>query len=244
MSDHEPTESERPAPAGMFPATRWTTLLKPIADRQADEREALQRLFEVYRAPIVAFIRAREPDRHAAEDLAHDFIMRLLERDDLARLDRARGRFRTFLCVALRRFLARHHEWTGAQKRGARAEHLPLEPDDDLVPVPPSIETEFVRRWFEAAQEEVIRRLRREWTIGGKGAEFPDYEPYLWDRQAEGRRDELARKYGLTLNALNVRISRLRERQRAVMRDVIGETVGGPGEVDEEIRFLMAHLSG
>jgi hypothetical protein len=66
----------------MFPLTQWTALLKPIAERSPNEREALERLFEIYRPPIVSFIRAHERNKEEAEDLAHDFIMKLLRNDD------------------------------------------------------------------------------------------------------------------------------------------------------------------
>jgi RNA polymerase sigma-70 factor (ECF subfamily) len=55
---------------------------------------------------------------------------------------------------------------------------------------------------------------------------------------------ELARELQTTEGALKVAIHRLRIGYRDVLRAEIAETVTDPGEIDGEIRYLVAVLAG
>jgi RNA polymerase sigma-70 factor (ECF subfamily) len=48
---------------------------------------------------------------------------------------------------------------------------------------------------------------------------------------------------GLTEGAVKVAVHRLRGRYRELLRAEVAKTVATPGEVDEELRHLMAVLS-
>lgn len=226
---------------GAFPETQWTALLKPLARRQSGEAETLDRLFRIYRPAIVAFIRSRVRDPQEAEDLAHDYIHRLLKSDDLAAMDRSKGRFRSFLIVSIKHFLANHYVAHAAQKRGGGAVHVPVEEHAEDLAGDSQEQDFFLTEWVSAVHQEVLRLLRSEWDKVGKGSEFGDYEALIWDKKAIKSRDELAARHGLTVNALNVRVSRLRERYKALLREVVAQTVRET-EVDEEIRRLSERI--
>ncbi|HCN77743.1 MAG TPA: hypothetical protein DIT13_11190 [Verrucomicrobiales bacterium] len=59
---------------------------------------------------------------------------------------------------------------------------------------------------------------------------------------AETSREELAKKLGMSEGALKVAVHRLRQRYREVLRAEIAETVNSPGDVDDEMRHLVAVL--
>ena len=65
--------------------------------------------------PIVRRQGHSPPD---AQDLTQEFFARLLEKDYLKAAAQEKGRFRTFLIVALKRFLANEWDRARAQKRG------------------------------------------------------------------------------------------------------------------------------
>ena len=65
----------------------------------------MEKLCATYWYPLYAFVRRRGHSAHDAQDLTQDFFARLLEKKDLASVDRARGRFRSFLLAALEHFL-------------------------------------------------------------------------------------------------------------------------------------------
>jgi RNA polymerase sigma-70 factor (ECF subfamily) len=50
---------------------------------------------------------------------------------------------------------------------------------------------------------------------------------------------QLANDLGTTEGALKVSIHRLRRRFREILREEISNTISDPGEVQEEIRYLM-----
>jgi DNA-directed RNA polymerase specialized sigma24 family protein len=121
---HQPADHSE---ASLFPPTQWTVLLKPLHDRAPGEKEALERLFEIYRKPILRYILFHEKDPNNAEDMTHDFIVKLLRHGDIARLDRSKGSFRSFLLTAIKNFLVTAHRADRALKRGGRWIHVPIE---------------------------------------------------------------------------------------------------------------------
>jgi RNA polymerase sigma-70 factor (ECF subfamily) len=93
--------------AGRFPDTDWN-LVQIAAGNSADPRarEALAQLCQTYWHPLYAFVRRQGYSPQQAHDLTQAFFAHLLEKNLLATVDRAKGRFRTFLLVALKNFLA------------------------------------------------------------------------------------------------------------------------------------------
>ena len=68
--------------------------------------EALEQLCRGYWRPLYAYARRLGHSPADAEDLTQGFFARLLEKEYLNAAAREKGRFRTFLLVALKRFLA------------------------------------------------------------------------------------------------------------------------------------------
>src|SRR5882724_8232995 len=93
----------------------------------ASAHEALCQLCQTYWYPLYAFVRRQGHSPHDAEDLTQGFFARLLESESLAGVSREKGKFRTFLLVALKRFLANEWHRARSQKRGGAAVHLPLQ---------------------------------------------------------------------------------------------------------------------
>ncbi|HEX7130826.1 MAG TPA: sigma factor, partial [Rhodanobacteraceae bacterium] len=84
-----------------FPTTQWDLLAVATLNGDERARAALADFYRRYRGPVVAFIRHRGLGPHEAEDLAHDFVVHLMNKSMLRRADAARGRFRSFLLGAL-----------------------------------------------------------------------------------------------------------------------------------------------
>lgn len=194
---------------------------------------------EVYRKPIVRFVATQVRDKQKAEDIAHDFIERMLERGDLAKADRTKGRFRSFLAKSIANFV----------KDLRAAGNIPVRRDlNDAAPLATLVtepghaqhgEREFIRHWLRATLDEVERMLRAEWQAAGKAELFDELLPLLWDRKDGPPIQDIATKYKLAPSSVSVRKLRLRDRYREILVALIRETVNSPAEVQDEIRFLL-----
>ncbi len=97
-----------------FSATRWSVVLAA----EEESPDALTALCRAYWYPLYAFLRRQGLSTPDAEDVTQGFFAHLLEKDALTKVDRTKGRFRTFLLASLKHFLADERDRANAQKRG------------------------------------------------------------------------------------------------------------------------------
>jgi RNA polymerase sigma factor (sigma-70 family) len=235
--------------ARVFVTTHWSLVLSAGQSDGTRAQDALARLCQTYWYPLYAYARGRGHSREDAQDLTQEFFARLLAHDWVAKADPSKGRFRSFLLTAMKRFMADEWDKARAQKRGGGAPLLPLpfdaaetqwsrEPaDEHLTP-----EESFERRWVMALLEEVLARLRAEYEEEGNAGLFSEINPCLVGERATLPYAELAGKLGLSESAVKTAVHRLRRRYRKLLRDEIAQTLAAPGEVDEELRHLFAVL--
>jgi RNA polymerase sigma-70 factor (ECF subfamily) len=171
----------------------------------------------------------------------------LLEKDDLAAVDREKGRFRTFLLAAFGHYLANEWDRLRACKRGGRRKIVSLDQNDGesrYGAEPSHNETPeriFDRRWALTLLEHALLRLEREWQETGRTALFTALKPALaGDRGASYV--ELARSLGTTEGAIKTAVCRLRARCAMYIRDEIAQTVASPSEIEEELKQLFTAL--
>src|SRR5438132_13966297 len=104
-----------------FATTHWSVVLAAGHDSSPGASEALETLCRTYWYPLYAFVRRQGRSPEDAQDLTQAFFARLLEKDYLKSVVQEKGKFRTFLLVALKRFLANQWDREHAQKRGGFA---------------------------------------------------------------------------------------------------------------------------
>jgi RNA polymerase sigma-70 factor (ECF subfamily) len=231
-----------------FAPTRWSVVLAAGNWRAGTAaRRAMGELARLYWFPLYAYLRRKGSAPPLAEDLVQGFFTRLLEKDALVAVDRAKGKFRSFLLASLNNFLTNEWDKRRAAKRGGDAAALSLdvvdaearyaaELTDELTP-----ERVFERRWALAVLEQVLTRLRADYAERGQGAVFAALEHVLVGGAAAGY-DQIAGRLGMSPAAVKVAAHRLRRRYRELLRDEIAQTVAEPGLVDEEIQHLLDSL--
>lgn len=212
-------------------------------------QEALARLCETYWYPLYAFVRRGGYSPADAQDLTQEFFARLLANNWIARADPHKGRFRSFLLMVMKRFLAKEWEKARALKRGGNLPPIARgletaegrytnEPADTRTP-----EQLFERQWALTLLQTVLRHIRGEYVKAGRGELFEKLEPSLTADRATLPYAQLARDLGMTEGAVKVAVFRLRERYRACLRSEIAQTVASPAEVDGELRHLCRVLA-
>jgi len=237
-----------PTNAHWFATTHWSVVVAASDQDSPQKVDALEKLCRAYWYPLYAFIRREGYHPQDAQDLTQGFFTRLLEKNYLAQTDRQKGRFRSFLLAALKHFLSDEQDKARAQKRGGGQALISLdeqtaegryclEPADVM-----SAEKLFERRWALTLLEQARTRLREEYVAGGK-AEFYDQLRIMEAEEKKGTYAESAARLGTTESAIKSAVPRLRRRYAELVREEIAHTVNSPGEIDEEIRYLIAVIS-
>jgi RNA polymerase sigma-70 factor (ECF subfamily) len=236
--------------ARQFVTTHWTAVLAASGNDTASAREGMAELCQTYWYPLYFFIRRQGNSSHDAEDLTQAFFALLLEKNFLERVTRDGGKFRSYLLVALKRFLANQYDYHQAKKRGggqvlvsldqqaAEARYL-LEPVDERTP-----ETIFNQRWAQTLLDCVMAGLEEEYKSSGKTGVFRALRPTLKQARGSVPYREIAEQLEMTEAAIKMAALRLRTRYRELLRQEIGKTVTTPDEIEEEIRQLFASFGG
>ncbi len=233
-----------------FQTTHWSVVLAARDAESPQAAEALAKLCHAYWYPIYAYVRRRGHQPHDAQDLTQEFFARLLEKNILSAVRQERGKFRSFIRLAVSRFLTSEWRCEHAAKRGGAHTILSLdettaegryrlEPADHATP-----ETVFDRNWAVILLEQAHNKLRSEYEKGGRSPTFVGLEPFLSGDPASESYAELGVRLGMSANAVKVAVHRLRERYGECLRQQIAQTVSTPAEVEEEIRQLFAIFSG
>jgi DNA-directed RNA polymerase specialized sigma24 family protein len=246
----EHPDFEGQAHSGTFATTHWSVVLAAGQRDSPAATEALENLCRTYWYPLYAYIRRRGFGHEDAQDLTQGFLLQLLEHDAFNRVERSRGRFRSFLLASLNYYLADQRDHAGAIKRGAgqapisleasaAAERYQLEPLDTGSPG-----RLFERRWALALLDQVLQRLGQEFQEAGNGALFRRLQDFLVTGQTEARYPEAAADLGMSEDAVKKAAQRMRQRYYELFREEIAHTVADPGEIEDELRYLCEIMAG
>ena len=233
----------RQSPRG-FCTTHWSR----VVSASAGSREAMEELCTAYWPPLYWHLRRLGYDATGAEDLTQAFFTRLLDKGLLDFANRRRGRFRTFLLTALKRFVVNEWKHKEAAKRGGGARHLTLDSGSaeqivagelahDLTP-----DRLFERHWALVSLQRAFHELETENREAGKEAMFEALAPCLTGDRSWPGYDELAGCLQSTPAALRMSVSRLRKRLGELIRAEIRKTVDSDAEVEDEIGNLFRAL--
>ena len=240
-----PTEGQE-----WFVTTRWSVVIAAGHADSSQARDALENLCRTYWYPLYAYVRRLGHKSEDAEDLVQSFFAQCLAKKYLSAANRTRGRFRSFLLIALKRFLANEWDKTRTQKRGGAQAFISLdgleperryalEPADRL-----SADKLFERRWALTLLERVLQRLEAEQNATGKHDLFQCLKPFLVAGGSGTPYAELARKLDMSEAAIKVSVHRLRARYRKLLEEEIAHTVSSADEIEDERRYLFRIISG
>jgi RNA polymerase sigma-70 factor (ECF subfamily) len=246
-----PDSSSRAIPSSnpqWFVTTHWSVVLAAAGDSTRG-RAALEKLCRGYWYPLYAFVRRRGHGPHDAEDLVQSFFATCLEKNYLGDVNQAKGRFRSFLLIALKHFLANEWDKATARKRGGKQpaisldsltaeQRYALEPADECT-----AEKLFDRRWALTLLDQVVTRLRGEQVAAGKLEQFELLKECITSGGRGTPYAQLAEQLGTSEGAIKVAVHRLRQRYRELLEEEIANTVASPEEIAEERRHLLSALS-
>jgi len=215
----------------LFPLTRWSLVVSAAEGAES----SLETLCQYYWQPVYVVARQAGHDVETAKDLTQGFFAKLLEKGWLGTADHEKGRFRTFLVTALKRYMLKEWQREHAAKRGGMVQRVPfdtgvaeqLEAREDTSTLSP--DRLFDRQWALALLDQALTRLE-------------SLKPCLTSARGGTDYADLALQLGCSEGAARVAVHRLRKRYRQVIREEIARTVAHESEVDDELRALMQSL--
>jgi RNA polymerase sigma factor (sigma-70 family) len=242
------------AQSDLFPSTHWSVIVAAGRSQAEPEvaRAALAELCQTYWAPLYSFVRSRGYTVHDAQDLTQSFFAYLIERKIYARVDRRKGRFRSFLLASLKNFLADASDRDRTLKRGGGRDFLPLHEEqikdaESLFQNHRGTSTEdqiFDRGWAEALVTAGLERLSADYKRESKEKLFNELRIFVAGCAGPlPAYAELAARLGLTESTLRSHVARLRARYREALRAEVRRTVDTEAEVNEELHELLHVLT-
>ena len=233
-----------------FATTHWSVVLEAQSESPTAQ-EALEKLCRIYWRPLYAFARRQGCDPDEARDLTQGFFQLLLTRRDLDTVRREKGRLRSYLLVSFKHFMTGERRREMTLKRGHGKWMIPLEelratergtPASGELVDSLTADRLYERRWAVTLMEQVLKRLKEEYRATGNALLFDSLKQLLPDEPGAPSRVEIAAKLGITDNALRQAFHRFRHRYQILLREEIGHTVATAGEIEDELRHLIAVL--
>ena len=231
--------------AAQFTTTHWSVVLEAQSESPAAQ-EALEKLCRVYWRPIYGFVQRQGIGPEEAKDITQSFFADLLEHRSLTAVRKEKGRFRSYLLGALKYFLADERRRAMAIKRGKGQRLIPLEElgTDERIemepPDPVTAEQIYERRWASTVLERVLGLLKNEYVAAGNAVLFDSLKQLLPDEPGSPSQADIAGQLGMTANAVRQAFHRFRQRYQSLLREEIAHTVATPGDVEDELRHLIA----
>lgn len=214
--------------ADRFPSTRIS-----IVEGAREGGAALEDVLRVYWKPVYKYIRLHwNKGNEEAKDLTQGFFVSLMERELIARYDRSRAAFRTYLRTCVDGFVSNRNEADRAAKRGGGSIQVDLDfnaAENELVSASPATPDEiFLREWQREIFAQSVEQLRADCEAAGKSAWFRAFELHdLGDGRRPGY-DEIAHELSTSVTQVTNYLSWCRrELRKRVVAGVEGSTPEG-----------------
>lgn len=237
-----------------FLTTHWSLLEDVGSTNEEKDRAMIGLLLSRYWKPVYCFLRRKGYDNEQAKDLTQDFFHDIvLGRSLIQRADQSKGRFRSFLLTALKRFLINVEHAKEAQRRIPKDKLVSLEDIDpaDLPQITPELtaEASFDYGWTSALLERVLEEVKAQCHADGRALYWHVFHDRILqpikERANSPSVQETCTKYniadGIKLANMIVTVKR---RIRSVLKRHVCDSVMSNAEVGEELKTIMRFFPG
>lgn len=234
-----------------FLTTRWT-LIEDIANNKDVDHVLIGKLLKNYWKPVYCYLRSLGYNNEEAKDLTQTFFHEVvLGRGLFQRADKAQGRFRSFLLVALKRYVANVRDKEFAQKRIQKSKLVPLDMVDESgfsalrTELTPEDYYQYV--WVSSLLEKVLGHVRDDCYKDGKASHWHLFRERVLgpiiDKTDPPAMDELCSKYRIKdhTSASNMIVT-VKRRFRSALMNHLRNLVSSDDDVDAELEEIMQFL--
>jgi RNA polymerase sigma-70 factor (ECF subfamily) len=237
-----------------FLTTHWS-LMEKVTTSADDKNQALiSLLLEKYWKPVYCYLRHKGYGNEEAKDLTQGFFHEVvLGRELFQKADQSKGRFRTYLLIALSRYLINVRYEETAQKRIPRHKILSL--DQACLPDLPQTITEstpedsFDYAWVSALLEQVLQEVETKCHEEGKALHWRVFHDRVlqptFERMDPPPMKEICDRYGIEngIKASSMIVT-VKRRFRAVLGEYVRNSVTSDEEVGDELKEIMRFFPG
>ena len=235
-----------------FLTTHWS-IIENVGTSDDDKNQALiGLLLSKYWKPVYCYLRRKGHDNEQAKDLTQGFFHEVvLGRSLIQKADQSKGRFRSFLLIALNRYLITAKTGQAAQKRIPKSKLVPLDITDlhelrqassELTP-----EDSFNYAWVSSLLEQVLQQVEAKSHEDGKTVHWHIFydrilEPIM-EKTEPPSMTEICRRYGIDTEtkASNMMVT-IKRRFQTALRSHLRSLVVSEDQVDEELAEIMRFL--
>ncbi|MHC4072079.1 MAG: RNA polymerase sigma factor [Planctomycetota bacterium] len=235
-----------------FLTTHWS-VIENIGESDEDRSRALiGSLLRKYWKPVYCYLRRKGYDNEQAKDLTQGFFHDVvLGRSLIQKADQSKGRFRSFLLIALNRYLITAKTGQAAQKRIPKSKLISLDVKDlpelrqtasELTP-----EDSFNYAWVSALLEQVLTEVEAKCHEDGKTVHWHVFHDRVLDPIMEKTNPpsmkEICRKYAIESEATasNMMVT-VKRRFQTALRNHLRGLVVSEEKIDEELAEIMRFL--
>ncbi len=235
-----------------FLTTHWS-IIENVGSSGEDRNQALiGLLLSKYWKPVYCYFRRKGYDNEQAKDLTQGFFHEVvLGRGLIQKADQSKGRFRSFLLIALNRYLITAKTGQAAQKRIPENKLVSLDVYDlpelrqaasELTP-----EDSFNYAWVSSLLEQVLQDVESKCHEDGKTVHWHIFhdrvlEPIM-DKTESPSMKEICRRYGIESEAkASNMVVTVKRRFQTILRNHLRGLVISEDHVDEELAEIMRFL--
>lgn len=230
-----------------FLTTHWS-LIESIRTEADSSHSLIGSLLKDYWKPVYCYLRRQGYRNEEAKDLTQDFFHEIVLGNELIQqADQQKGRFRSFLLTALRRYLINVKYKKTARKRVPKGKLIALDvvdPDalaaasEDMSP-----DESFNCAWVSSLLERVFKEVENSCDQDGKTVYWKVFEERvlqpIMDQTEPPSVKEICDKYGIPdghkLANMNITTKR---RIRASLEKHVRKLVTSPDEVSDELQEM------
>ncbi|MHC4543937.1 MAG: RNA polymerase sigma factor [Planctomycetota bacterium] len=236
-----------------FQTTHWTAIEKIKSGDDTCNRALIGDLLKTYWKPVYCYLRHKGYDNEQAKDLTQGFFHEIvLGRKLIHQADHAKGQFRTFLLIALDRYLASVYLKQTAQKRIPKSRLIRLN-DIEPLDLPKAVdgltsEESFNYTWISELLDQMIAEVEAECCTHGMTVHWKVFHTRVLQPIVESTEPpslaEICNKYGVEdgIKASNM-IFTVKRRFQAALKRHLRQRVASEAQVNEELVQLTQFLT-
>jgi RNA polymerase sigma-70 factor (ECF subfamily) len=236
-----------------FLTTHWSLVDNISASSESDrKRNLLGLLLKRYWKPVYCYLRRKGYDNDQAKDLTQGFFHEVvLGRQLIQKVDRSRGRFRSYMLTALNNYISTVRAAETAQKRMPKGKLIPLEmtdpPDFCRITRDYTPEESFDYAWISALLEKVIDEVETKCYEEGMTVHWRVFCEKVLEPITDGTDSvslaEICHKYDIeNPRAASNMIVTVKRRFQAILHKNLRETVASEGQIEDEYAEISKFL--